>query len=228
MPREKTTKRSRPPQTEQELVAKLETELLPFSEVKPHPDSPKDHTVLVADENALFKGIAVYVRKIVYRKIPFEDVDDVAQDICLHAWKSFASFNGDSALNSWVNIIARNRICVYYRSKERDVKSGAIIEDLYKAVPTFTMPEASAWDDKNMDNYVRQLSDDKRHILSEMLLGKSLAEIAREDNMPYSTVRGRYRRATKKLRQKVFSEVEPHPDHPKIHPAAQIQHGGIT
>ncbi len=51
------TKRSRP-QSEDELVANLETQVLPLAEVTPHPDNPKTHTEeqVEAVANGAFKG----------------------------------------------------------------------------------------------------------------------------------------------------------------------------
>lgn len=157
-------------------------------------------------EDKLFTDIECHVRNIVRRKIPDQDIDDVIQDICLNIWKSFYSFEGKSAFSTWYSVIAKNGIVDYYRRKEREKKHQVMLENHYEDSRTFTTRQSmvtSPWDALNMDRYVDMLTDNRRNVILEMLDGKNMVEIAREQDLSYESVRSRYRYAVGNLRDRV-------------------------
>jgi len=68
-----------------------------------------------------------HVFRIVGRRVPREDVDEVAHDVFVRAWSSLTSFRGDSPFQWWLSKIAVRTCHDYwrerYRSKEDPMSS---------------------------------------------------------------------------------------------------------
>ena len=68
-----------------------------------------------------------HVFRIVGRRIPREDVDEIAHDVFVRAWSSLASYRGESPFQWWLSKIAVRTCHDYwrgrYRSKETPMSS---------------------------------------------------------------------------------------------------------
>jgi RNA polymerase sigma-70 factor, ECF subfamily len=56
-------------------------------------------------------------RRLAYRP---EDIEDVVQNVFLAAWKTLASFRGESALLTWLLGIARHKVDDHHRRRARE------------------------------------------------------------------------------------------------------------
>lgn len=155
------------------------------------------------DINQLFTEIRGYVRNVVRRKVPESDVEDVTQYICMHVWRSFDSFKGNSSLKTWINAVAYNRIGDWHRHREYEQRCQLNAQDWQRTATKVAPQKASRWDDMNMDAAVDRLADDQRSVIRELLDDKSLANIARERQVAYPKIRSLYRRGVKNMRARV-------------------------
>jgi RNA polymerase sigma-70 factor (ECF subfamily) len=58
----------------------------------------------------------------VRRKVPVEDVEDVAQEVALAATKSFSSFRGTGSFRAWLWILARRLVADYHHDRSLTVQ----------------------------------------------------------------------------------------------------------
>lgn len=70
------------------------------------------------DERAfgdLYKMYAPMVHGIILARVPYEEVDDIAQEVFLSAFKNLKMLRDASAVGPWLGSIARNRVVEFYR-----------------------------------------------------------------------------------------------------------------
>lgn len=70
------------------------------------------------DERAfgeLYKIYAPMVHGIILARVRHEEVDDIAQEVFLAAFKSLKSLRDRTAIGPWLGSIARNQVVEYYR-----------------------------------------------------------------------------------------------------------------
>ncbi len=64
-----------------------------------------------------------HVFRIVGRRVPREDVDEVAHDVFVRAWSSLSSFRGESPFQWWLSKIAVRTCHDYWRERFRSKES---------------------------------------------------------------------------------------------------------
>ncbi len=123
---------------------------------------------------------------------------DVVQEALFRAWKRPAILEqGDAASRAWLFTVARNLVIDDRRSARH-----------LHEVTTERMPERSRSDgtDATLDRWLvadalQSLSAEHRQaVVNAYYLGRSAAEIAREDGIPEGTVRSRMHYALRALR----------------------------
>lgn len=70
------------------------------------------------DERAfgeLYKLYAPMVHGIILARVPYEEVDDIAQEVFLSAYKNLKMLRDADAVGPWLGSIARNRVVEFYR-----------------------------------------------------------------------------------------------------------------
>lgn len=93
-------------------------------------DTELVHKAQTGDSQAANELISRYTpiaHKIVVRKVPEMDADDVAQEILLNAYNSLNSFRFESSFITWFTRIAANKTADYFRAAFREKK---VIEPL--------------------------------------------------------------------------------------------------
>ena len=65
------------------------------------------------------------VFRIVARRVPVEDVQSVAQEVFVAAFRSLRTYEGIQPLENWLARIARRRCCDYWRNQECRVPTAA-------------------------------------------------------------------------------------------------------
>ncbi|MDQ2840502.1 MAG: sigma-70 family RNA polymerase sigma factor [Acidobacteriota bacterium] len=63
----------------------------------------------------LYKRYFQMVHGILLSRMPISDVDDLAQEVFLHAWRQLRSLRDDRAFGAWVAQIARRRSADHFR-----------------------------------------------------------------------------------------------------------------
>jgi len=124
-----------------------------------------------------------------------EDVEDVAQDTFLTAWKSLHTYKAKAPFENWLTRVCLN--CCYERLRKRKVKEQTLGPGLEPAARV-AAPEAAL----EVERLLQTLQPHDRFIL--LLLdgeGWSVAEIADRLGWTNVNVKVRAHRARKKLRQ---------------------------
>src|SRR5215813_10414635 len=70
----------------------------------------------------LYDLFAPLVHGILLARVPRAEVDDLVQDIFLHAYKKLHTLRDSSAFGPWIAMIARNRAVDYYRRSRETVE----------------------------------------------------------------------------------------------------------
>jgi RNA polymerase sigma-70 factor (ECF subfamily) len=66
------------------------------------------------------------VFKIVTRRVRAEDVESVAQEVFVAAFRSLRTYGGKQPFENWLARIARRRCCDYWRCQERRVPTATV------------------------------------------------------------------------------------------------------
>src|SRR3954464_11264687 len=81
--------------------------------------------VLEGDRESFSRLYALYaplVHGILLARVPRAEVDDLVQDIFLHAFKKLHTLRDAAAFGPWIAMIARNRAMDFYRSSRETVE----------------------------------------------------------------------------------------------------------
>src|SRR6187402_370513 len=70
----------------------------------------------------LYDLYAPLVHGILLARVPRTEVDDLVQDIFLHAFKKLHTLRDSSSFGPWIAMIARNRAVDYYRRSRETVE----------------------------------------------------------------------------------------------------------
>src|SRR6185503_19161185 len=70
----------------------------------------------------LYEMYAPMVHGVLLARVPRDEVDDLVQDIFLHALKKLHTLRDAAAFGPWVAMIARNRAMDFYRSSRVTVE----------------------------------------------------------------------------------------------------------
>ena len=134
-----------------------------------------------------------YIRKHVSHA---EDARDLLQDVFIKIHTNSITLRDDNKLSSWVFQLTRNTIIDYYRKSTRFTPAvthqrlEAVELDQYQDMLPCLMP------------FLNQLDPGERSLIEKIDLdGYSQKELARELNLPYSTLKTKVQRARKKLKQ---------------------------
>lgn len=184
----------------------------PMSEQPSDADLVERH--LAGDGRALNDLLGRYVSPL-YRFVlrlcgDTSQAEDIVQETCLKAWRKLSSFQTNRSFKTWIFTIARNTTFDYLKKK--------------KAIPFSTLDEQSSIDEvfedqieddrplppellehqdraQLLNEAVKQLPEKSRTIL-QLHEGEDMTfqEIAETLSEPLNTVKSRYRRALKSLR----------------------------
>jgi RNA polymerase sigma-70 factor (ECF subfamily) len=92
--------------------------------------------VLDGDVDCFERLIEKYKSKvfsIVSKRIPFSEVEEVAHEIFIRAYKGLASFSGKSPFENWISSVAMRACCDFWRKNEKDKKVDRQGESLDKS-----------------------------------------------------------------------------------------------
>src|SRR5438552_3629463 len=94
------------------------------------------------DTRAFFEEFYPRVYRLAWAQTggPHEEVEEIAQDVLLHAWRDRASFRAESDPAAWIRAIARHRIFERRRKEGRRGKADAVLRALAR-FDTEPLPE---------------------------------------------------------------------------------------
>src|SRR3954468_16962626 len=130
------------------------------------------------------------------------DAEDIVQEALLHAWKSIASFRGESSFRGWLRRIAINLIRMSRRGSER--RNTDPLEE-----PDVVAQQGLSADEileraqfvERFDAALHRLRDDQRAVFAlRDLHGESTEFAARKLDISPANVRQRLHRARQRLR----------------------------
>ena len=154
-------------------------------------------SVLEGDRECFGKLYGLYaplVHGILLARVPRAEVDDLVQDIFLHAFNKLHTLRNESAFGPWIAMIARNRAVDYHRRSRETVE---ITDEL-------------AGSDKHQSKaaeileLIRSLPEAYRETLVLRLVeGMTGPEIATRTGLTAASVRVNLHRGMKLLREKL-------------------------
>ena len=146
----------------------------------------------------LYDLYAPLVHGILLARVPRGEVDDLVQDIFLHAYKKLDTLRDKAAFGPWIAMIARNRAVDFYRRTRETVE----ITDEVRGSNT---SDSRA---NEILELIRSLPDAYRETLVLRLVeGMTGPEIAARTGLTPASVRVNLHRGMKLLRQKLgFTE----------------------
>src|SRR5262249_19517918 len=142
----------------------------------------------------LYEMYAPMVHGILLARVPRDEVDDLVQDIFLHALRKLNTLRDASAFGPWMRMIARNRAMDFYRSSRETVE---VTEQMAVEKP----PSRTA---KEILDLIRNLPDAYREtLILRFVEGMTGPEIATRTGLTPASVRVNLHRGMKLLREKM-------------------------
>lgn len=142
----------------------------------------------------LYDLYAPLVHGILLARVPRVEVDDLVQDIFLHAYKKLHTLRDSAAFGPWIAMIARNRAVDFHRRSRETVE---INDDLRGS-------EAHDSRAAEILELIRSLPEAYRETLVLRLVeGMTGPEIAERTGLTAASVRVNLHRGMKQLREKL-------------------------
>jgi len=155
------------------------------------------HAVLDGERDRFARLYEMYsplVHGILLARVPRGEVDDLVQDIFLHALRKLHTLRDAAAFGPWIAMIARNRAMDFYRNSRETVE---VTEQMAIEKP----PNRTA---REVLDLIRQLPDAYRETLVlRFVEGMTGPEIASRTGLTPASVRVNLHRGTKLLRERM-------------------------
>jgi RNA polymerase sigma-70 factor (ECF subfamily) len=153
--------------------------------------------VLEGDRNSfgrLYDLYAPMIHGILLARVPRSEVDDLVQDIFLHAFKKLNTLRDWAAFGPWIAMIARNRAMDFHRRSKETVE---VTDDLRST-------DTSTTKANEILELIRDLPEAYRETLVLRLVeGMTGPEIAERTGLTPASVRVNLHRGMKQLREKL-------------------------
>ncbi len=142
----------------------------------------------------LYEMYAPLVHGVLLARVPRDEVDDLVQDIFLHALKKLHTLRNPTAFGPWIAMIARNRAMDFHRSSRDTVE---VDENTAMAKPLNRTA-------KEVLDLIRELPDAYRETLVlRFVEGMTGPEIASRVGLTPASVRVNLHRGMKLLRKQM-------------------------
>ena len=142
----------------------------------------------------LYKIFAPLVHGVILARVPHEEIDDIAQEVFLSAYKNLHALRDAHAIGAWLVMIARNRAAEFYRQAKPT-------EELTEELPHNDRPLTEAGE---ILTAIRALPEAYREtIIFRLVEGMTGTEIAQRTGLTPESVRVNLHRGMKLLRRKL-------------------------
>jgi RNA polymerase sigma-70 factor (ECF subfamily) len=149
----------------------------------------------------LYRTHVRMVHGVLLARVPRTDVDDLAQDVFLSAWRRIQSLREPAAFPGWLASIARNQATDHLRSRTRETIE--LSDDVAPAAPDDQLA-------RSVLDAVRSLPDAYRETLVLRLVeGMTGPEIALRTGLTEGSVRVNLHRGMKLLRARLEGRAAP-------------------
>lgn len=183
---------------EQEMTANLF--LFSNAAGKVKPEARLVERICAGDEDAFgefYKMFAPLVHGILLARVPFDEVDDLVQEVFIAAYRNLPNLREKAAVGAWLVMIARNRAAEFFRRMRPTV-------ELTEEIRHNDKPLTEA---KEILRAIRDLPEAYRETLVLRLVeGMTGPEIAEKTGLTPESVRVNLHRGMKILRQKLGVE----------------------
>jgi len=99
------------------MFARDETAAAAAEQIAP-PEALLLERIFYGDDRAfseLYKIYAPMVHGVILARVPYEEVDDIAQEVFLAAYRNLKSLRKSTSIGPWLGTIARNQVIEFYR-----------------------------------------------------------------------------------------------------------------
>lgn len=144
----------------------------------------------------LYDAYARMVHGILLARVPYAEVDDLVQDVFLHAFRKLGALRDPAAFGPWLAMITRNRAMDFHR-RTRDTSE---LTDTFAAAAR-TAPQAEA---NEVLALIRELPEAYREpLILRFVEGMTGPEIAERTGLAPASVRVNIHRGMKLLRERM-------------------------
>jgi len=144
--------------------------------------------------NELYRMFAPLVHGIILARVPRDEVDDIAQEVFLSAYKNLHNLRDRNAVGAWLGMIARNRATEFYRQAKPT-------EELSEDLSRYDSPQTEA---REILAAIRSLPETyKETLVLRLVEGMTGQEIAEQTGLSPDSVRVNLHRGMKLLREKL-------------------------
>ena len=143
------------------------------------------------------------IRYIASRYCHDGEFDDMYQEILMQLWRSFESFKGNSARETWVYKVALNTACTFVRKsiKHKEIKQSALHQATSNSQPAQENCQAEI-----LNNFMNHLNDTDSSILMMYLDGLSSEACADVVGISANAVRVRVKRIKNEFENQYIGE----------------------
>jgi len=142
----------------------------------------------------LYRHYSRMIHGIILARVPYDEVDDIVQEVFLAAYKNLHTLRDKNAVGGWLAMIARNRANEFYRSYK---PTEELSEDLSHSHQALNQA-------REILDAIRSLTETYRETLILRLVeGMTGEEIADRTGLTHQSVRVNLHRGMKLLRQKL-------------------------
>jgi RNA polymerase sigma-70 factor (ECF subfamily) len=142
-----------------------------------------------------------------------DDVDDLAQDVFLAAFKNLAAFRRGDDFGAWLRGIARHKLLVHFRSQARRSQALQRFRDQVAALVADDLESAAAADRaeviERLLHCIAELPEKLRHVVRAGLDGNKPAEVAAALSTTIGVVYNLHHRANQLLRECLQRSLAP-------------------
>lgn len=144
--------------------------------------------------NELYKMFAPLVHGIILARVPYDEAEDLAQEVFISAYKNLHTLRDKNAVGAWLAMIARNRAIEFYRTAKPT-------EELSEDLSRNDNPQTEA---REILSAIRALPESyKETLVLRLVEGMTGQEIAERTGLTPESVRVNLHRGMKLLRQKL-------------------------
>lgn len=155
-------------------------------------------TAIKENESLLYKVASVYTRNA-------DDRNDLIQEIVYQLWRSYDSFNGRSALSTWIYRVALNVSINQLKIEKRRISTVPIEEQFMDGYEAGKQDDETRWEEFRQQIDTLNLLD--KALVMLYLDNKSYAEIAEIIGISASNVGTKLSRIKEKLRKQVIKST---------------------
>jgi RNA polymerase sigma-70 factor, ECF subfamily len=171
-------------------------------------DGPDDALVRAAQRGdsaafgLLYSRYSRMVHGILLARVPFSDVDDLVQDVFLHALPRLTDLRDVSRFPGWLASIARNRATDFHRRAKPNDEFDEEFASTQALTPSANHSSQSAAEAQAILDAIRSLPDAYRETLILRLVeGMTGPEIAARTGLTHGSVRVNLHRGMLQLRE---------------------------